>query len=474
MDNAGKKNARPFAAPMRRRDFLAALAAAAAAGCTGLGLRASGTSQSHPKPNIVLIYIDDLGYADLGCQGATDLKTPHIDSLAQTGARFTSGYVMAPLCSPSRAALMTGRYQQRFGHEHNTGNPKRMYEDDIGTPTSEIMIADLLKSAGYATGCVGKWHLGVRDKYHPLNRGFDEYFGHLGGAHSYIDWGDTGWGAILRGMEPAPGDEYLTDAFSREAVSFIRRHQRQPFFLYLAYNAVHTPMQAPQKYLDRFPDIADPKRRKLAAMLSALDDGVGQVLEALRDAAIEENTLIFCISDNGGTPKANASVNDPLSGGKGSMLEGGIRIPFIVSWPRRIPAGLVYHEPVSTLDVLPTAVAAAGGDLPQARIIDGVDLVPYLTGEKKGQPHDILFWRMGPRYAVRKRNWKLVQERVGGPRLFDLSKDISESNDLSQRRPEKLDELMDEYARWDSQMVDALWQWHTSSSARPATRTRQR
>jgi arylsulfatase A-like enzyme len=233
-------------------------------------------------------------------------------------------------------------------------------------------------------------------------------------------------------------------------------------------------MQAPQKCLDRFPDIADSKRQKLAAMLSALDDGVGQVLEALRDAGIEDNTLIFCISDNGGTPKANASVNDPLSGGKGSMLEGGIRVPFIIRWPRRIPAGLVYHEPVSTLDVLPTAVAAAGGKLPQDRIMDGVDLVPHLTGEKSATPHDIILWRMGPRYAVRKRNWKLVQERTGGPALFDLSKDIGESNDLAQRRPEKLDELMDEYARWDSQMVDALWQWKTTSSAAPATRTRER
>jgi len=463
-----------FTSRMRRRDFLASLAALAAAGCSGLDRFASASAQSQRKPNIVLVYIDDLGYADLGCQGATDLKTSHIDSLAHTGVRFTSGYVTAPLCSPSRAGLMTGRYQQRFGHEHNTGNPTRMFEDDIGTPTSEIMISDLLKSDGYATGCVGKWHLGVRDKYHPLNRGFDEYFGHLGGAHSYTNWGDTGWGTILRGMEPAKGDEYLTDAFSREAVSFIQRHQHQPFFLYLAYNAVHTPMQAPKKYLDRFPDIADPKRRTLAAMLSAVDDGVGQILKALRDVGVEDDTLIFCISDNGGPPNANASLNTPLNGQKGSMLEGGIRIPFIVRWPARLPAGLVYDHPVSTLDVLPTAVAAAGKKLPGDRIIDGVDLAPFLTGEKKGIPHDVLFWRMGPRHAVRKGNWKLVQERTGGQALFDLSADVGETNDLAQQRPEKLKELLDDYSRWNSQMVDALWQWKGSTSGTRTPRPAQR
>ena len=461
-------------APMRRRDFLASLLAAAAAGCSGLDRLASVQTQSQSRPNVILIYIDDLGYADLGCQGAADLKTPNIDSLAHSGVRFTSGYVTAPLCSPSRAGLMTGRYQQRFGHEHNTGNPARMLEDDIGAPTSEIMVSDLLKSVGYATGCVGKWHLGVRDKYHPLNRGFDEYFGHLGGAHSYLDWGDTGWGEILRGMKPAHGDQYLTDAFSREAVSFIQRHQRRPFFLYLAYNAVHTPMQAPQKYLDRFPGIADPKRRTLAAMLSAVDDGVGQILAALRDAGVEDDTLIFCISDNGGPTNANASLNVPLNGRKGSMLDGGIRVPFIVRRPARLPAGLVYDHPVSTLDVLPTALAAAGKDLPRDRIIDGVDLTPFLTGEKKGVPHDVLFWRMGPRYAVRKGEWKLVQERTGGQALFDLSADIGETKDLARERPEKLKELLDDHARWDSQMVDALWQWHTADTAPRQARPQQR
>jgi len=466
-----------FAACIGRRDFLVALAAAAAAGCTTLRPSAPRTAQK-TRPNVLLIYIDDLGYADLGCQGATDLRTPHIDSLAQSGVRFTSGYVTAPLCSPSRAALMTGRYQQRFGHEYNTGNMQRQAAEDIGLPLPQRTLADALKEQGYATGVIGKWHLGVKDKFHPQRRGFDEFFGFLGGGHSYIEWGDAKRGAILRGAEIAQGDEYLTDAFSREAVEFIRRHQDEPFFLYLSYNAVHTPMQAPQKYLDRFLNIADPKRRTLAAMLSAMDDGVGQVLQTLRHAGIEENTLIFCISDNGGPTAANASRNDPLRSGKGSMYEGGIRVPFILRWPRRVPAGIVYADPVSTLDVFPTAVAAAGGVLPQDRVIDGVNLVPHLTRKQSIPPHEILLWRMGARFAIRKGKWKLVKSNSPDPELYDLSTDMGEADDVAPNRPELVEKLMAEYSRWDAQTVEPVWDvprlsGRDTRNKRPQPRPRQ-
>jgi arylsulfatase A-like enzyme len=441
-----------------RRDFLLALAAAAASGCVSLGGTRSDATATQRKPNIVLILLDDLGYADLGCQGVSqDIRTPHIDSLARGGIIFSSGYVMAPVCSPSRAALLTGRYQQRFGHEHNTGDLAREIKDDIGLPTSEITLADILKAEGYATGIIGKWHLGANDKYHPLNRGFDEFFGHLGGAHWYTVWDDPNWGPIYRGMASAVGDEYLTDAFSREAVAFVQRHRNEPFFLYLSYNAVHAPMQAPQKYLDRFPHIADQDRRTLAAMLSAADDGVGQLLRALQQTGLEQDTLIFCISDNGASPNSNSSRNDPLRATKGSLYEGGIRVPFILRWPARVPAELVYHDPACTLDILPTALAAAGGTPPKGRIFDGVNLIPYLTEEKRTQPHGTLFWRWGENFALRKDNWKLVKSHQPAPRLYDLSKDISEADDLYEQEPRIVKKLMAEYSRWEEQMVEPLW-----------------
>ncbi len=472
-DRAAAGESRGIMGQIGRRDFLVALAAAAAtAGCTRLGQVAPGRAAGLKKPNVVLIFVDDLGYADLGCQGAGDLLTPHIDSLARGGVRFTNGYVTAPLCSPSRAGLMTGRYQQRFGHEFNTGNLQRQLAEDIGLPLTERTLADQLKAAGYATGLVGKWHLGAQDKFHPMRRGFDEFYGFLEGGHAYLRMDERrgGGGRIHRGTEVVQDYEYLTDAFSREAVAFIQRHRKEPFFLYLSYNAVHTPMQATQRYLDRFPDIADTKRRTMAAMLSAADDGVGEVLRALREAGVEQDTLIFFISDNGGPTGANASLNDPLRGGKGMMYEGGIRIPFIAQWPRRIPAGAVYEYPVSTLDVLPTAVAAAGAALPEGRVIDGANLIPYVRGEENTAPHEILFWRMGDGMAVRKGNWKLVQFRSTSAQLYDLSADIGETNDLSQQCPAIFKELMEDYTRWQAQTVEPLWGLLRLGRGEPARR----
>lgn len=443
---------------LRRREFLALLGAGAA-GLLGRRLYAFDDRPDRPtrrRPNIVVIVADDLGYADIGCQGCKDIPTPNIDSLAANGVRFTNGYASCPVCSPTRAGLMTGRYQQRFGHEFNPGGHVGDRED-IGLPLPEITLADVLKDAGYATGLVGKWHLGMAPRFHPLNRGFDEFFGFLSGSHSYIDWKADPLNPILRGNEPVDENEYLTDAFTREAVAFVERHRDEPFFLYLCYNAVHAPMQAPPKYLDRFAHIADEKRRTHAAMLAAMDDGIGAVLAALRQAGVHDDTMVFFISDNGGPTAVNAADNTPLRGVKGTVYEGGIRVPFILQWPGRVQAGGTYHHPVICLDIFTTAVAAARGRMPGDRIIDGVDLTPYVTGRKETPPHEMLFWRRGEDRAVRRGNWKLIASGDKPAELYRLDKDISESTNLADKRPDMVRALSEALAGWEAQLSPPLW-----------------
>ena len=441
---------------LSRRGFLASLAAGLAAS----RLRAAEGEGAPRKPNVVVIVADDLGYADVGVQSCKDIPTPNVDSIAASGVRFTNGYVSCPVCSPTRAGLTTGRYQQRFGHEFNTSPTPG---GDVGLPLSETTFADRMKAAGYATGIVGKWHLGTAAKFHPLQRGFGEFFGFLGGAHTYMNMGGDRRGAILRGTEAAPEQDYLTDAFAREAVAFVERHAKEPFFLYLTFNAVHTPMQAPEKYLARFPNLTG-KRRTYAAMVSAMDDAIGTVLKKLRDAGIERDTLIFFISDNGGPPQANASSNAPLRAGKGTVYEGGIRVPFLIQWKGRLPEGKTFDEPVISLDILPTALAAAGAPVPAEAKLDGVDLLPFVKGEKAGVPHEILFWRFGAQSAARKGNWKLVRSRSGAAELYDLAADLGESRDLAAEKPEVLKDLSDAWAKWDAELKDPLW------SARPRQR----
>src|SRR5262245_44815552 len=384
------------------------------------------------KPNFIVIVGDDMGYADVGSHGCKDIPTPNLDALAKAGTRFTNGYVSGPYCSPTRAGLLTGRYQTRFGHEFNPGVGAEM-----GLPLTETTLADRLKAAGYATALVGKWHLGSAEKFHPQKRGFDEFFGFLGGAHSYFPAkgkADT----ILRGTKPADEKEYLTDSIGREAVAFVDNHKAKPFFLYLAFNAVHTPMHATDERLKKFEDIKDNTRRTYAAMMWAMDEAIGKLLAKLKDEKLEDNTLIFFISDNGGPTMTgttiNGSVNTPLRGSKRTTLEGGIRVPFFVTWPAKVPAGKVYDKPVIQLDILPTALSAAGVEAKADWKLDGVNLLPHLTGEVKTAPHDVLYWRFGQQMAIRKGKWKLVRydanaeggKGVSPLRLYNLADDIGE------------------------------------------------
>jgi arylsulfatase A-like enzyme len=425
------------------------------------------------KPNVLVILADDLGYGELGCQGFTrEIPTPNIDRIASNGVRFTSGYVSGPYCSPTRAGFMTGRYQTRFGHEFNPG-PAQSAPKTFGLSLGETTIANRLKAAGYTTGWFGKSHLGYEPEFHPLKRGFDEYYGFLGGAHSYLDASSDKGNPILRGTTPTTDiDGYTTDAFAREAVKFIDHHKSSPWFCYLAFNAVHAPLEATEKYLSRFPNIKENKRVRYAAMQSAMDDAVGSVLGKIRELGQEENTLIFFFSDNGGPSHQTTSGNGPLRGVKAQTWEGGIRVPFMVQWKGRIPAGKMDDRPVIQLDIYPTALAAAGVMVKPKWKLDGVNLLPYLTGEQSGAPHEALYWRFGPQVAIRKGDWKLVkgvgsvgvqgverraQSNMEGAELYDLGKDIGEKTNLADQEPAKVKELAADWDRWNSENVDAKW-----------------
>ena len=421
------------------------------------------------KPNILLIVADDLGWGELTSQGFThDIPTPNIDSIAKNGIRFTNGYVSGPYCSPTRAALLTGRYQQRFGHEFNPGPPSEA-NAKIGLSLEETTIADRLRAAGYATGWFGKSHLGTAPEYHPQKRGFDEFYGFLGGAHSYVNPG-KGKTAIFHGTEPVKDPGYLTEAFAREATSFIERKKDQRWFVYLPFNAVHAPLETLEKYESRFSSIEDKKRRKFAGLLSALDDSVGTVLNKVRELNLEEDTLVYFFSDNGGPTPSITSGNGPLKGYKAQTSEGGIRVPFSMQWKGKIPAGKTEDRPVIQLDVLPTSLAAAGVEVDPAWKLDGVNLLPYLNGEKTEPPHEVLFWRFGEQLAVRKGDWKLVKSSADGnarngggkatpegAKLYNLKEDIGEKNDLAATHPEKVKELAALWSEWNSGLVDPKW-----------------
>ena len=452
------------------------------------------------RPNIIVFFADDLGYGELGCQGNPEIPTPYIDSIAESGVRFTAGYVAGPNCSPSRAGLLTGRTPTRFGYEFNPIGA-RNEDPEIGLPIKEVTIAETLQDAGYTTGLIGKWHQGGGAAYHPFRHGFDEFFGFTHEGHYFVPppwkgvttmlrrkslpngskgrWvGEKGLiysthmksnepdydanNPIVRGGQPVVETEYLTDAFTREAVDFIDRHDDKPFFLYLAYNAVHSPLQGADKYMKKFAHIEDVHRRIFAAMLANMDDSVGAVMSQLRKSGLEENTLVFFLSDNGGPTRELTSSNLPLRGEKGQMYEGAIRVPYMVQWKGKIPAGKVYHQPVSSFDIYATAVAnSAGVTVPEQ--VEGVDLVPFLTGEDRGRPHETLFWRQGGKAAMRHGDWKIVRmgKRLQAGRakweLYDLSKDISEQTNLADAQPEILSELIARWNEMNSEMADPLF-----------------
>ena len=463
----------------------------------GFAVLGSGLLEARPvgeKPNIVLIVADDLGYGELGCQGNPEIPTPHIDSIAEKGVRFTQGYVTAAFCSASRAGLMTGRYQTRFGYEFNPIGAHNE-DPDAGLPPGEKTLADFLVDAGYVTGLFGKWHLGGTAQYNPIRRGFDEFFGFMHEGHYFLPRpyeGATTWlrrkvlpgggtgrftsadgrtiysshmgntepdydsdNPIYRDGQPVDEQSYLTDAFSREAVSFVDRHADKPFFLYLPYSAVHSPLQAADAYMEKFGHIEDIQRRIFAAMLANMDDGIGRVLAALEENGLESNTLVFFLSDNGGPTRELTSSNAPLRDGKGSVYEGGLRVPFLASWPGQLESGQVYGEPVISLDIFATALALAGVSPGGKR--DGVNLMPFLRGEAKGRPHDTLFWRIGNKSALRDDDWKILRNQGKEWELYDLSSDISESVDLKEAKPEVLNQLVDKWREINGEMIEPVW-----------------
>lgn len=475
---------------LSRRDFLYGTAAAAITYSLGTGFTGATTPRRR-RPNIVMIVADDLGYGSLGCYGSNTIRTPHIDALAAGGVRLTSGYVTAAVCSPSRAGFMSGRYQQRHGFEFNVKGR------DVGLSPGETTLASLMKGAGYATGMVGKWHLGKSEKQFPLARGFDEFYGFITGSRyatprtpdivtiprrrKLVER------PIYRGHKRIVEDTYLTDAFTREAVDFIHRHRDDPFFLYLAHKAPHSPLTAKGADVKRNDHIDTLRGRVYAAMITAMDDGIGQVTAALKELGLEEDTVVVFFSDNGGVVRLGAD-NGPLNGAKRYQYEGGLRIPFIVKWPGRLARGITYHEPVISLDLYPTFAAIAGAEKAMRSDHDGVNIIPYLNGDMPGSPHDRLFWRATPNRAVREGKWKLWQVDLAPPGskdnrgkllpknqiptdsphgrkilLFDLSRDLGERVNVAQNYPDVVKMLLSALDEWESGLVEPAWPSHGST-----------
>ncbi|MGJ8641189.1 MAG: sulfatase family protein [Opitutaceae bacterium] len=429
------------------------------------------------RPNVIIILADDLGYADVGFNGNQIVETPNLDRLANEGVVFKNGYVTHPYCGPSRAGLITGRYQARFGQEINiTYSPFDIHQ---GLALDEKTFGERLQPAGYRTGIIGKWHLGASYPFHPNNRGFDYFYGFLGGGHDYypssvnthhpllLENGKPHYSAnegvyqpLLRNTNAAEFDEYLTFALSNDAARFVKESD-QPFCLYLAYNAPHATLEAPKELIKKYTAQTDNKKRAIyLAMIDAMDQGIGTVLDALKESGKFDNTLIFFLSDNGGVqskPGYEHEVwadNGPLRNGKGSMREGGSHVPFIAHWPKGLPSGVTYPHPVSSLDLSATAVALAGGDT-TGKPLDGVNLIPYVNGEVDGVPHEALFWRTtnGTSWCVRTPEAKFFLESHGAtdPELYDMINDPYESNNIIDERPEQRQQLAKLWNEWNAQ-----------------------
>ena len=424
-------------------------------------------AQEPRRPNVIFVLVDDLGYADLGCTGAADVRTPHIDRLAKEGVRCTDFYANAPVCTPTRAAFLTGRWQQRVGLEWAMGftAEQRRRQGDrwvdepdklaLGLPTTEPSVARMLQGAGYATACFGKWHLGFKPEYNPTRHGFDEYFGVLLGhadfySYNYFD----GTYHLYENDKPAKAKGYLTDRINDRAVEYINRQGKKPFFLYVPYNAVHWPFQPPDR-----PEPAlteknkyDGTRKDYVAMLGRIDDGVGRMLAALEKQGVADDTLFLFSSDNGGE---RLSDNAPLFNHKTTLWEGGIRVPCLMRWPARLPQGKVTPQPAITMDLTATILAAAGARPPKDYRPDGIDLLPILTGKQAGQERTF-YWRIDragrKQKAVRHGQWKFLQDDMV-EMLFDLEKDVSERTDLAYRRPDVLAKLKKLLADWEADLA---------------------
>ena len=432
--------------------------------------------QDNNKPNLIVIMTDDMGYADVGFNGCKDIPTPNIDSIAYNGAHIVNGYVSFPVCGPSRAGFITGRYQDRFGF---TTNPTIDPANNIaGLPLDEKTIAEVLRTKGFKSAIVGKWHLGTHPNFHPLNRGFDYFYGFLSGGHNYFmnqltienlenvkskwAWYKTKLRENHKILEFEDyKTDYLTDELSEAGLRFINKQaeNNQSFFLFLAYNAPHTPMHATEKYLSRFPDIEDKKRKTYAAMISAVDDGVGNVLRTLKDNGIEENTLIVFLSDNGGAHN-NASQNTPLRGTKGSVYEGGLRVPFAIQWKGVIPANTSYEESVSSLDIMSSIVDILDIKTNPKKPLDGVNIIPYLTGKKKRAPHEYLFWRKWEQNAMAAINadYKLLKVKKNAEtEFYNLKKDVSEKENIKGANSKKVQEIQKEWDKWNVQLKDRVF-----------------
>jgi len=427
----------------------------------------SGTACSANPPNIVLILADDAGYADFGFHGSQVMRTPHLDEFCKQSVRFEQAYVSAAVCGPSRAGLLTGKYQQRFGYEENNVpgymSQSCLPDDEMGLPLNQKIMPQYLKDLDYATGIFGKWHQGNADRFHPTKRGFDVFFGFRGGARSYfaIDESSPGYRAEDR-LERGFGDyreseKYLTDTLVDETILFIEENKSRPFFAYLSFNAVHSPMDAEKKDVAEFPTLSG-KRQKLAAMTLSMDRACGRVFDKLAELNLDQNTIVIFTNDNGGPTDSNASVNDPLSGTKANHLEGGIRVPMLMRWKGVISEGSIYAPPVSLLDLLPTFVTAAGGEVDEEADLDGVNLLPYLSGKESGVPHERLFWKKENRGAVREGDWKFLRYPDRPAELYNLANDVSEVMNLADQYPEKVREMYKTLFQWELSLERPAWQ----------------
>lgn len=427
-------------------------------------IAASAMHNKASKPNLVIILADDLGYGDVGFTGSKQIKTPHLDALAQSGVTFEQGYVSAPVCGPSRAGLMTGRNQVDFGFDNNLVKRSPQYhKDHFGLPLTEITIAQRLQALGYTTGLMGKWHLGDEAHFQASKRGFEQVWTYPVGGHDYFRSEPNGSGYLspLESNYKKPDPiTYITDDTGNESVDFIRRNNDKPFFLYASFNAPHAPLQAPEEDIKRYAHIKDERRRVYSAMVHRLDVNVGKIIAELKAQNLFNNTIVVFLSDNGG-PKAKNNpwtINAPFRGSKGNLLEGGIRVPFIMSWPNKIKPNTRYAHAVSALDLTPTFVDAAGGKIVKKDKLDGVNLLPFITNDNEVIRKKDMMWRFTVSASILDGDWKLVRLPDRLPLLYNLKTDPSELNNVAAQHLERVETMLKTLGDWDISTPQLLYQ----------------